>query len=315
LINLNPVWRPTLSALGALLTLLFRKCHAFIPILLGFLITSVSSAQSRSESQPSFEVSSIKLNKLGAPVWDSTMAFQPGGRFSATNKSFASLAAFAYGVRRIIGGPDWIQSDRWDIDARAETVASTMVSKEAPTPDSMKRMLQDLLENRFQLKIHREIQEQPAYELTIAQDGLKLKLSEDQSPPKPMDPSTRPKSLPGEQIPPVSRGGYFATTGYFEADDLDFSLFISHLSVVLGRSIIDKTGLKGRYDIKIQYKPEVGQPGVQSEGMRSPFAPEPTFPLPTIATAIREQLGLKLESTKELIEVIFIDSVQKPIEN
>jgi bla regulator protein blaR1 len=295
-------------ALGAALT---------APIILGLLFTPISSAQTQTGSKPFFAVSSVKLNASGAPVFDSTMEFQPGGRFVATNKSFSSLTAFAYGVRRVIGGPDWINSDYWDIDARAEegTVSSNAASKVSSASNLMNLMLQALLENRFQLKAHREIREYPAYELIIAPGGLKIKRSEDQSPPKPVDPSSRPKSLPGNQIPAVSRGGYLATIGYFEADDLDVSLFPPHLRVVLGRTIIDKTGLKGRYDIKLQYRPEMGQTGVRVEGESSPFAPESSFPLPSIFTAIQEQLGLKLEPTKEQVEVVVIDSIQKPAEN
>jgi uncharacterized protein (TIGR03435 family) len=152
-------------------------------------------------------------------------------------------------------------------------------------------MLQSLLEDRFQLKFHREKRELPVYELAVLKGGPKIKAS--------------------RGVPPGRsrmRGG----RGRFEAYEISIGAFIYFLSPQLDRIVVDATNLKDLYDIDLKWTPETRQLAERV----SPAGPEPPLPdQPSIFTAIQEQLGLKLEAAKSPIEVLVIDSVQKPTEN
>jgi uncharacterized protein (TIGR03435 family) len=210
-----------------------------------------------------------------------------------------------------VGGPGWIDSDLWDIEAKAPE-GSVPPGTILGFPPQMVVMLQSLLEDRFQLKLHRETREAPVYDLTIAKGGSKLKLSEDQTPP----------SMPERGGPPlqprtVPRGGMKMVNGDFEASALSFDDFARALAALyLHRPVNDKTGLKGLYDIKLRWTPD---PAIgASVGPGGPVAPAPPSgdpPGPDIFTAIQEQLGLRLESAKGPVEFFVIDSAQRPSGN
>ena len=256
----------------------------------------------------SFEVATVKP----APPGDNRIAIlgQPGGRFVANNVTLKMLMGTAWRVRdfQIFGGPGWAGTDRWNIEAKAEAGA---IPPPSGPPDPtvippLMLMVQSLVEDRFQLKMHKETRELPIYELVVARGGPKIKPSEDQS----------PLSLgPTQRGGPIPRGNMRMGRGDLEATGVPVSNFIVGLSQQLGRPVIDKTGLKGLYDIKLQWTPELGQ-GLGPLG--PPGGPEPPPPPadgPSIFTAIQEQLGLRLESTKGPVEVFVIDSAQKPSEN
>jgi uncharacterized protein (TIGR03435 family) len=252
-------------------------------------------SQSPNASKPAFEIISIKPNVSG----DNRVSItnQPGGRFFATGVPLRFLMTSAYRVRefQISGGPGWITSDRWDIDARpAEAVMRPSVPADPSVPDTMSLMVQSLIEDRFQLKMHRETREQPVYELVVAKGGSKMKLSDDQTP-------VQPPQRGGE--PPARRNGIRTGRGDLEAAGIQFAIFVNVLSQQLGRPIVDKTGLTGFYDFRLQWTPQLAQ---QADSDSSG---------PTIFTALQEQLGLRLESAKGPVEVLVIDSVQKPSEN
>src|SRR5262249_28618304 len=117
---------------------------------------------------------------------------------------------------------------------------------------------------------------------------------------------------PPQRGGPMPRGSARLGRGNFEANAVPFETLVTALSQELGRTVINKTNLKGRYDIKLQWTPEQVQGPVAPGG---PDAPPPDASGPSIFTAIQEQLGLRLESTKGPVEVLVIDSVQKPSEN
>src|SRR5262249_17964047 len=130
-------------------------------------------SQAPSGAKPSFEVATIKPNVTG----DNRVAImgQPGGRLVLTGTNLKMMMQFAYGVRdfQISGGPSWVTSDRWDIEARAEegSIPPAAGFPDPNTPNPMAIRLQSLLEDRFQMKIHRETKELPVYELTAAKGG------------------------------------------------------------------------------------------------------------------------------------------------
>ena len=286
-------------------------------------------SQTPGASRPTFEVASIKVHP--PPLTRITIMNQPGGRFVAEGMSLKMLIGRAYSVPevRVVGGPNWADSDRFDIEARAE--GGNMA------PAQMPLLLQGLLEDRFQLKMHRETKELSVYELVVLKGGPRMKLSADQTPQAPLAPAERgagpgPRgdAGPGARGPgdgtrggpgaspfgggPLPRGAFGIGRGRLQGTAVPITNLVNFLTNQLGRPVMDKTGLTGLFDIKLEYAPGAEQaPG--------PFGPNPDAPLPppvdgpSIFTAIQEQLGLKLESAKGPLEVVVIDTAQKPSEN
>ena len=274
------------------------------------------AVQASPQQRPSFEVTSVKPNVTG----DHRVLImtQPGGRFVTTGVSLKTLIGFAYGVRdfQILGGPDWLDDDRWDIEARAEEGSIPVVGPTDPSiPEPVALRLQSLISDRFRLNIHHDTKEFAVYELRIVKGGPKLKLSEDQSAIQPPEPGSPPPPFP-QRGEPMPRGSMRMGRGELEATGVSLLGLIRGLSAQLGQTIIDKTGLKGLYDFKLQWIPDMNQ-GVGPFGRTGPESPPPASDPagPSIFTAIQEQLGLKLESSKGPIEVLVIDSVSKPSEN
>jgi uncharacterized protein (TIGR03435 family) len=221
---------------------------------------------------------------------------------------------YAVPEMRVVGGPSWSETDRYDIEAKSE-------GPQAP----LQPMLQAMLEDRFKLKVHRETRDLPVYELVVVKSGLKMKLSEDQTPPQPPAPVPgNPGPAAGPPTPfgagPRPRGtsGRGSINGRmtFEGSAVPVDRLVGTLQGMVDRPVIDKTGLTGLFDIKLQWVPG-------AEAPPSPFGPNPNAPpppppddsAPTIYTALQEQLGVRLESSKGPVEVVVIDSAQKPAEN
>jgi uncharacterized protein (TIGR03435 family) len=263
--------------------------------------------------KPSFEVTSVKPSdprQRGGAITN-----QPGGRVVVRGMPLREIMSFAYRVRnfQISGGPGWVGMDRWDIEARAEegSIPRPTGPPDPNTPDAIAIRLQSLLEDRFQLKIHRDTKELPIYKLSIAKGGSKMKLSEDQTPFQQLEGDALPVLPTNEPMPRFSiRGG----RGSIEAVAMDMAIIVQALSSSLGGTVVDNTGLKGLYDIKLEWTPDVAPAGLVGSGRPEPAsAIEPNSP--SIFTAIQEQLGLKLESAKGPVEVLVIDHVERPSEN
>jgi uncharacterized protein (TIGR03435 family) len=273
------------------------------------VLTGFVNAQSPA-ARPQFEVASIKPNTSGNNM---VMVRPPvGGRFTATNARLRMLIGLAYNKQdfEISGGPAWLGSDGFDIEAKA---ADSSVG-----PDQMRPMLQKLLEDRFQLKVHREPRDVPVYALVAGKNGPKLPDAKEggctafnSTGPPP------PPPAPG-QFPPTPCGGFFMGPNHLEGGKIDMEHLTNALSRLLGRPVIDKTGFKGTFDVKLDFSPEG-----TSMGGRGGFGPPGGPPdagnadnnLPTIFTALQDQLGLKLESQKGPGEVLVIDHAEKPSEN
>jgi uncharacterized protein (TIGR03435 family) len=224
------------------------------------------------------------------------MQMLPGGRISMGGVTVSLLIQQAYQVRdfQVAGGPDWLRSDRYDVIAKPENAAS---------PDQVRVMLQALLKDRFQLKFHRETKELPTYALVVAKGWPKLQVSKEAPPAE------------GEGRGRGGRGGQMRMMGrgHFEANGLPVSALANQLAQALGRSVIDKTGLTGNYDFKLDWTPDENQRGLIAGPGGEP-APAPTEGI-SIFTAVQDQLGLKLESTKGPVEILVIDGVERPSEN
>jgi bla regulator protein blaR1 len=253
--------------------------------------------------KPSFEVASIKPNNSG----DNRVMFRAnGGRFTVAGATVKMLIQQAYRVRdfQLSGGPAWLGSDRFDIEAKPENVSDM-------TPERMPLMLQNLLVERFQLKTHKETKELPIYELVVAKDGPKLKSVPEPPRPAPGTPPGPPPS-PGGPMPP---GAFRIGRGELMGSAIPFENFIQSLSSMLGRTVVNKTGLTGFFDVQMHWAPDPGETGPFGPvpGVQPPPPADPAGP--SIFTALQEQAGLRLESSKGPVEVLVIDSIEKPSEN
>ena len=219
------------------------------------------------------------------------------------------LLTQAYDVRefQISGGPGWINTDRFDIVAKAErsTAAENvpddpgkMTEEQRKTiGDQMRERLRALLADRFQLALHRETKEQSVYALVVGKSGSKLQESQTHEGPGPRGPMMR-----------MGRGE-------LSGQGVALDMLTRTLSSQLGRPVIDRTGLKGNFDFKLTWTPDPGQSGgpFGPPGADAPPPPDPNGP--SVFTALQEQLGLRLESQKGPVEMLVIDKVEKPSEN
>jgi uncharacterized protein (TIGR03435 family) len=199
---------------------------------------------------------------------------------------------------QVVGGPAWITSDRFDVEGKP-------ADGHLPKQPEMQLMVQSLLEDRFQLKAHYEIREVPVYHLVVAKEG-RMKLSADQS----SGATDEKRTIAGISL---RRGGStIATLGKPEPGSKPLLHMVGNAIPVSGvlnmiqgwvdRQVIDQTNLKGLFDVEAQFSPAA-----------SPTDPDPAGP--SIFTAIQQDLGLKLENSKEPVEVLVIDSVSRPTEN
>jgi uncharacterized protein (TIGR03435 family) len=260
------------------------------------------------QTKVEFEVASIKPS---AP--DARGMFirpGPGGGVSITNMTLKEMIVLAWRVQpfQISGGPPWLDSVHYDVTAKPEA---------KPQQAEIPLMLQSLLEDRFQLALHRETKELPVYALVVARKDGKLGPSFTESTEggcTPFDPSKPPPPIkPGER-PTLGCGGMMMGPGRLTAVGVPVANLVPGLSRLLGRTVVDKTGLAGKFDINLEWSPD--DPAVQ---MPLPPGVPPPAPAvaggPSIFTAFQEQLGLKLESQKGPVEILVIERAEKPSEN
>jgi uncharacterized protein (TIGR03435 family) len=211
------------------------------------------------------------------------------------NVTAKALIATAYNIKgdQISGGPDWAGSAGFDIQAKVTSFDPP--DSHQLTKDQRSQMLQSLLADRFKLTIHYETKEAPVYELTIAKGGPKLHEA------KPGD--TYPNGPKGPDG--ISHAGMimFNGPGQFTAQAVPTSNLADFLAPTLHQQVIDKTGLTGNYDFTLQFTPD------------NIPADSPNAGGPSIFTAVQEQLGLKLESTRRPVKSIVIDHIEPPSEN
>jgi len=271
------------------------------------LLTLSGGAFSQNDAHPEFEVASIKPAAADARGMGVRMA--PGGRVNITNMPVKEMMVIALRIQpyQISGGPSWFDSARYDISAKPEN---------SPKQGEVPLMLQALLADRFQLKFHRETKELPIYSLVLAKKDGKLgpKLTQSKEggcrPNDPSKPPTRPE--PGKP-PTLGCGNMMMGPAGLTAVSLPVANIIPMLSRLLGRTVIDNTGLNGNFDISLEWTPDESQ--TLQVPPDAPKPPPSDAAGPTIFTALQEQLGLKLESQKGPVEIFVIDHVEKPTEN
>jgi uncharacterized protein (TIGR03435 family) len=233
------------------------------------------------QAQPTFDAASVKPANPAAR--GASLEILPGGNLAATNVSLRALLKEAYGIRdfQIASAPSWIDSERFDIQAR---------SSDAGGDKQVRLMLQSLLADRFKLLAHRESRDLQAYVLTVAKNGSKLTAA-----------AQHPEGASGVRIRGSGRlTGTQATTGQLAQALSDIHL---NGSTILDRPVLDLTGLSGTYDFTLEWTPDLA---ASDSTDRSG---------PSIFTAVQEQLGLKLEKQKAPVDIFVIDHVEKPAEN
>jgi uncharacterized protein (TIGR03435 family) len=280
--------------------------------------TGTQTTQPSGAPSPSFEVVSIKPNISGDPN-RGYISFQTPGSLTATQVTTRLIIRFAYNIKdfQLSGGPGWINSEAYDIDAKVDDSLAVKLAK-LPTEqrlDQNRLMVQSLLADRFKLSVTRSTRELPVYALVVAKGGPKLK---DVTPgslygnavaiPPTSERGSAPSPPPGRGTNmSIGRDGEMILT----AKSVSIANLLGILSQQLGRQILDRTGLKGTYDFTLQYLPEKPVPGLQGPG----DTPPPDSSGTSIFTAIQEQLGLRLESTKGPVDVIVIDHIEEPSPN
>jgi uncharacterized protein (TIGR03435 family) len=200
---------------------------------------------------------------------------------------------------RVVGAPDWMKSEKYDIDARIEEADLTAWQNPATQKEMLREVLQSLLAERCKLAVHREMRDKPVYALVVGKGGPKFHEAKSVESAAILAKHPNVGAIPGG-------GGMFApgAGGSMELYGVPIATLAVVLSNKAGRPVVDKTGLTGTYDIKL----EMVQPGPPAEDGTQDS-------VPSIFTMVQEQLGLKLESAKGSVETLVIDHVERPAEN
>jgi len=269
-----------------------RVSHERWPYILVLTIGLLSTSLVRGQDTPArltFDVASVKLTKVKLDENKSRILPLPAGEgYSARNAPVRLLISAMYNlpVRQITGGPDWLDADGYDIEAKADRSCRL---------DELQMMFRNLLADRFQLKVHKEVKEGPVYVLTVDKSGPKLKVNE-----SPADDRT---------LSPLRRW----TKDYASVwEGVSMAYFCRWLGPALQSQqlpVIDKTGLDKKYDFTLAYLPEF-PPSIDKEKL-----PPAYRDLPSLFDALQEQLGLSLQRQKGPIEYYVIDHVERPAEN
>jgi len=277
-----------------------------------FLLLTCALGVALHGQAPAFDVASVRANR--SEQTENSIQLLPNGRFIATNATPRSLILRAYALHdsQLIGAPEWIDRERFDINAQAA----------APPPygpEGMIPMLRTLLAERFALRSHTDSRQLPAYLLVRPREGR-------------LGPRLRPSEadcsgnrvLTQDEIRASVRDGWppcgmvfvvsFTTkTAAGTAVEMRFrrtATLLDDLAAsfqgAVGRPVLNRTGLEGRYDVEYSYAPQPADPGVTSA-----FRPD----TPGLLAAVEEQLGLKLEAERTDVPVLVIDSVERPSEN
>lgn len=251
------------------------------------------------------------------------------GRIRYSNVAMKELLAVAYGVKNPqISGPSWMDSERFEVTA-------TMAP--GTTKEQFEKMLQHLLADRFNLTLHHEQKDLPAFVLTVGKKGPKLKPSEEQPEPKPDDPpppsigkgdlKTGKDGFP--ELPAGRRGGLnvmmMPGKAKLVANGATMQQFVDQLSRLLAKPVVDHTELTGKYDFVLYFAPDQAQFGGRGPMLMAQAAGGPpeskatsddAEPPPTLFAAVQDQLGLKIDSQKVSVDILVIDRLEKvPTEN
>jgi uncharacterized protein (TIGR03435 family) len=274
-----------------------RRVLALSAILAGSICGIRADQKALPPANVAFEATSIKRNVSGSGSM--SVGVQPGGRFVAVNATILTLVqnAYPYEQFRIVNAPGWATAERYDVIAVAG----------APlTRDQFRGRLQTLLRERLNLLTHIETRTLQTYALVRARpDGelgpsLKRWTIDCDTYKSGVSATPPPRTVADFATPPTCgmRGGagMFAAGGYALGD------FVQSLATDLGTVVSDRTGLEGKFEIALRWNPDPSRPNTDNS-------------LPSLFTAVEEQLGLKLDARREPVEVLVIDRIERPTEN
>ncbi len=257
-------------------------------------VLTCAFSQQTGGKRPEFAVGSVRRsNSEGRPEVGNF-----NGRGYGKNTTLKMVMATAYQVPafQISGGPKWVDSDRFDIEALAEEPKTGYTQ--------LRLMMQFLLEDRFHLKVHRETRESSVYLLVTTKGGPKMTPSSDQKTPDATGPSSSPTDGP-------PRGGVLMGRGMLIANAATMSVLAKMLTSELGRPALDHTNLTSRFDIRLRWTPDA-QPPASPDGID---LGQSGTDLPGLFTALREQLGVEVKLARGPVEFLVIDAAEKPSPN
>ncbi|HEY1743206.1 MAG TPA: TIGR03435 family protein [Granulicella sp.] len=316
--SVRPVWRAhpgqliALAVIAWLTTLLLRRNPSMVrklvlaalgllamaaPLAFGLVRMIPIHAQT---AAPQLEVATVRPSD---PAKEHLGLYwrKPDG-FKLEGTTLRGMIAYAYSVPGSVkglvqGGPAWMLSDAFDVQVKVDPATTERWNKlpQQPVDEERRSLERALLTERFQLKLHREMREMPAFVLTVAKGGSKLQT--------PVPEKDLQAGVPQSRINFLGRGhwqGHFALLS-------NLSRSLTTEPEADGRPVVDKTGLTGQYDFTLHWTPVDPGPGAAPTDAAEQG--------PSLFTALEEQLGLKLTPAKEQIEVIVVDSVEKPSEN
>src|ERR1700712_5303326 len=274
---------------------IFKKVVLYVALVMLLPCTSPLRAQSSSNivtvPTPVYDIVSIKPNKTGS---GRISISRDDLKFDAENVTLYGMLIMAYDTKEdlVFDAPKWAGSSHFDVTARVVDGDPKIVEK--LTKQQYREMLQPILTERFKLKSHTEVKTLPVYELVVAKGGSKLV-------PTPADDPSK-KDQP-QSADPMGRGRMRVRDRQMTAVAIPMASLATQLSSQLHRTVIDKTGLAGDFDFSLSWAPE--DPGLAQADANAP----------SIFTAIQEQLGLKLVSSKGPVETLVIDQVELPEAN
>ncbi len=275
------------------------RCSAFTSrfklIVTSILVVSAISSISAQTTQPpesalpsgkpsppptAYDIVSVKPHK-DDPTVGSWWRTTPTG--VSANVSVRSLIMSAYNLimlDQISGLPDWAEREDFDVEGKLDADTAEVFGKLSRSDQTKQRqlMMQELLADRFKLRVRFETKDLPVYNLVVAKGGVKMK-----------------------EAPLSEHSGYSMGMGRINSKDMEVAALVASLSNPVGRKIIDKTGLTGKYEVDLSWAWN-DEPGSGDSG-------------PSIFTALQEQLGLKLEPAKAPVDVVVIDHIERPSEN
>jgi len=237
----------------------------------------VQSKRMAADAHPVFEVAAIKHSD---PNHRNSGIHMNGRHFNIENQTVGALMLFGFGVSKsqVVGAPDWVNSERFDVDGVPDLEGE-------PGVKQMQEMVRKLLVDRFGLKTHMEQRDMNVYAVTVAKGGPKLKKSE-----------SAPDALPDQ----TSRDGGGIREMKFTNTSMDE--FTLSMKFYLDRPVVDKTGLGGKWDFELKWTYDDTR------------ATDPNAP-PGLFTAVQEQFGLRLDAVKAPVDVMVVDSVERPTQN
>ena len=269
------------------------------------LVGLLGAATSAQQPNPTFDVTSVKRSNAKP---DDPSPFQlAAGRFVTRKARVRTVIEFLYlgddgrVADRVVGGPNWIDTDEYDLEGK--TVEGN------PPEATLRAMARSLLEDRFQLRIRREVQQGPVYELVVASGEGKL--GRQLKPSNGDDCTTDPRASFIKKVPVCGLGlpmsaSEIGVSGYH----LTMEQIAQHMRVITGRPVINRTGLDGKFSFSVTVPRQV-------EALSGPVggAADPLGWRALVPDAVREQLGLRLANATGPVDVLVIDSIQRPTEN